>query len=362
MTDAADFDERAAAPHPDREAARLLAWYDSERRDLPWRRRPEPWAIWVSEVMLQQTRVETVVPYFERFLRRFPTPETLAAAPVEEALALWSGLGYYRRCRQLHAGARAIVARGGEIPRRAAELERLPGIGPYTAAAIASIAFGEAVPVLDGNVARVMARRLALAAEGAAARRRLGAAAAALLDPRRPGDSNQALMELGATLCAPTSPRCPACPLAAACRGRASGEPERFPAPRKRPRVVAAVETAALVEGRGGRLLFVRRPHDAQRLAGLWELPTVEAEGELAERELAATLGGSWRLGEERARVGHAITTRKITLTLRAARLTGAGGIAEGREAAWWTPEEARARPLTGASRKLLTRLVPVGD
>jgi len=351
---------RPVAIRPRRDARRLIAWYDAERRDLPWRRRPLPWAVWVSEVMLQQTRVETVVPYFERFLRRFPDPAALAAAPVEEALTLWSGLGYYRRCRQLHAGAREVVSRGGEIPGSAAELERLPGIGPYTAAAIASIAFGEAVPVLDGNVARVMARRLALegAVEGAAARRQLRAAAAELLEPSRPGDSNQALMELGAMLCAPAAPRCGACPVAEGCRGRASGEPERFPAPRRRPPVAVAVETVALVEARGGRLLFVRRPNDARRLAGLWELPTVEAEGEVAERALAASLGGSWRLGEERARVGHAITTRRITMSLRTARLDG-GAVAEGREAAWWTPEEARARPLTGASRKLLARLEP---
>lgn len=188
--------------------ARLLAWYDRIRRDLPWRRTRDPWAIWVSEVMLQQTRVETAIPYFERFLIRFPDPAALAAAPIEEVLAQWSGLGYYRRARQLHGAAREVVERGG-LPRSSAELERLPGIGPYTAAAIASIAFGEPVPVLDGNVVRVAAR---LSAEPedpsrAAARGRLLAVAATLLEISRPGDSNQALMELGATVCLPKSPR-----------------------------------------------------------------------------------------------------------------------------------------------------------
>jgi len=350
-----------AHPPPDDDAARaparLLAWYDAGRRDLPWRRRPEPWTVWVSEIMLQQTRVETVVPFFERFLRRFPDPAALAAAPVEEALALWSGLGYYRRCRQLHAGAREVVARGGTIPGRAEELERLPGIGPYTAAAIASIAFGEAVPVLDGNVARVMARRMALpgSIETAAARRELLGGAAEHLDARRPGDSNQALMELGATLCTPRAPRCGECPLAEGCRGRASGDPERFPAPRRRAATAAVVETAALVES-GGLLLFVRRPPDAGHLAGLWELPTVAGGGAQAEGALAAALGGRWRLGEARARVSHAITTRRITLTAHAASVAGEG-VAEGREAAWWSPDEAGRRPLTGASRKLLARI-----
>lgn len=358
MSAAPSFPAPLAPRDADGPPARLLAWYDVARRDLPWRRRTRPWAVWVSEIMLQQTRVETVVPYFERFLARFPDPAALAAAPLEEALALWSGLGYYRRCRQLHAAAREVVARGGGIPRSAAELERLPGIGPYTAAAIASIAFGETVAVFDGNVARVMARLRAHvgSAETAAARRDLMAVATAHLDRRRPGDSNQALMELGATLCTPRAPRCGECPLAEGCLGRAGGDPESHPAPRRRPATVSAVETVALVET-AGRMLFVRRPEDAPRLAGLWELPTVAGDGTGAEVALAAALGGRWRLGEERARLAHAITTRRITMTARAARVEGEE-VAEGREAAWWTPEEARERPLTGASRKVLERLL----
>ncbi len=348
------------APSGNETTPRLLAWYDCARRDLPWRRRRDPWAIWVSEVMLQQTRVEVVVPYFERFLDRFPDCACLAAAPVEEALALWSGLGYYRRCRQLHAAAERVVALGGALPQRAAALERLPGVGPYTAAAIASIAFGESVPVLDGNVARVMARRLALDAEvaSAAARRELAAAAATLLDPRRPGDSNQALMELGATLCTPRAPRCEACPLAEGCRGHEAGEPERYPRPRRRPAEVAVTQTAALVE-RGGRLLFVRRGAGEAQLAGLWELPTVEAENVAAEQAFAAAFGGRWRLSSERVRMAHAITFRRISLSARGASFEGEG-VGEGREAAWLTPAEARSRPLTGASRKLLDRLAPL--
>ncbi len=205
---------------PSPRPAILLAWYDGFRRDLPWRRTRDPWAVWVSEVMLQQTQVATAAPYFVRFLDRFPNPAALAEASEEELLAFWSGLGYYRRARLLQSGARAVAARG-EMPRRPEELLRLPGIGPYTAAAIASIAFGEPVPVLDGNVARVMARLEGIRepATSAPVRRRLRVAAAGWLDATRPGDSNQALMELGATLCRPRAPRCASCPLSAALRG-----------------------------------------------------------------------------------------------------------------------------------------------
>lgn len=340
------------------EAQTLLAWYDRHRRALPWRERPEPYRVWVSEVMLQQTQVATAIPYFERFVDRFPTVEALAAAEEAEVLALWSGLGYYRRARQLLAAAREVVAAGG-LPRTARGLEELPGIGPYTAAAIASIAFGEAVPVLDGNVARVLARRLAEPADpaGATTRRRLLAAAGELLDPARPGDSNQALMELGATLCTPRSPRCPACPLAAGCRARATGRPEAYP----RPRAVATPErvrlVAALTAGGEGWLL-VRRPVAAAQLAGLWEFPVVEAATRpRAERLLGERWGGEWRLGEVVARLDHAITRRRYALVARRAAWSSPGVVAEGPEAGWFSPAAARELALTGVARKLLARL-----
>src|ERR1044072_9343854 len=199
-----------------REAVALLSGYRRKRRHLPWRRTRDPWAIWVSEVMLQQTRVEQVGAYFERFLARFPSVAALAEAPLAHALGGWAGRGYYRRLRLLHRAAHRVVERGGAIPSTAEQLRRLPGVGDYTAAAVASIAFGEPVPVLDGNVVRVMARRLACEEDAArpAVRRRLRAAAAVLLDVDAPGDSNQALMELGATVCTPMAPRCGECPLA----------------------------------------------------------------------------------------------------------------------------------------------------
>ena len=344
---------------------RLLAWYDRHRRDLPWRTRRDPWAVWVSEVMLQQTRVETVRGYYDTFLARFPTPAALAAASLEEALATWSGLGYYRRVRQLRAGAAEVVRRGA-MPATAAQWAELPGVGAYTAAAIASITAGEVVAVLDGNVARVLSRRLALAGDPrrAAARRRLLAAAGALLDPARPGDSDQALMELGATLCTPRAPRCHDCPLAVGCRARARGRPQAFPAPRPRPAPVPSREVAALTRRADGRLLLVRRAESEALLPGLWELPTVAARGKrAAEGALARRYGGRWRLGRPRWRLHHGITSRAIEIEARPAAWSAqsAGELAEGQVAGWFAPEEAAALALTGLARKLLARLAGGG-
>ena len=336
----------------------LLSWYDGARRDLPWRRTRDPWAIWVSEVMLQQTRVDTAVPFFDRFLARFPSPEALAAAPLDAALALWSGLGYYRRCRQLHAAA-ALVA-GAGIPRRAAELERLPGVGAYTAAAIASIAFGERVAVLDGNVVRVVSRLLAEPGDPArsAVRRRLLEAATARLDPQRPGDGNQALMELGATLCSPRAPGCGRCPLRPECRAAAAGRAEQFPTPRRRRPPVGLDELVAVVE-RGGEYLLVRRGAEEKVMPGLWEFPTVAAEGDPAG-ELAARFGGGWRLDPPLARLRHGITFRALRVAVVVARWTGGDVVAEAGEAGWFSAERAAALALTGVTRKTLARLASV--
>lgn len=337
-------------------AAALLAWYDRHRRDLPWRRQRDPWAIWLSEILLQQTRVETAMPYFERLLARFPTPSALAAAPVDELLGLWSGLGYYRRARQLHAAASQVVLSGG-IPTGAAELQRLPGVGPYTAAAIASIAFGEPVAVLDGNVARVMARWTAEPDEvdRPAVRRRLVAAASALLDPARPGDSNQALMELGATVCLPRQPRCEDCPLAAGCAARQSGRTDDLPRLRKRAPSVAVRQTAALVRDGAGRCLVVQRGEAEAVLAGLWELPTVDAVGPEAASQFAHRFGGRWRVDAPTARVRHTITFRRLEVELCPADWTTDGvGEAPSGSAARWLGHGDALPALTGLTRKLL--------
>ncbi|MFN7942326.1 MAG: A/G-specific adenine glycosylase [Thermoanaerobaculia bacterium] len=341
--------------------ARLLAWYERHRRDLPWRGSRDPWSIWVSEIMLQQTRVETVVPFFVRFLDKFPNLESLAAAEESEVLELWSGLGYYRRARQLHSAARRLH-RTAAIPRSAAELDELPGVGPYTAAAIASIAFDEVVPVLDGNVERVLARRLGLEADPAraAARRELLAAAAGLLDPRRPGDSNQALMELGATLCTPQAPRCEACPLAAGCRGRESGDPARFPLAAARQRPAAEIaQWAAWIE-QDGALLLVRRAAGERRMAGLWELPLVTARGRYAaEAALATRFGGEFRLEPPSLELRHGIAADRFLVRVARGKWQSADCLAEGPEAAFRRPDEARGAALTGLARKILERLAP---
>ncbi|MGE0640698.1 MAG: A/G-specific adenine glycosylase [Thermoanaerobaculia bacterium] len=339
----------------------LLAWYERNRRDLPWRRRRDPYAVWISEIMLQQTRVEAARGYFERFLERFPSVERLAAATTDEVLAAWSGLGYYRRARQLHAAAQEVVARGA-FPERAAELEELAGIGPYTAAAIASIAFGEAVPVLDGNVARVLARVVAEERRvgEAAVRRRLLAAAAGLLVPGRPGDSNQAMMELGATVCLPLRPRCPDCPLATVCAAFGAGRPEHYPVRAARRPPTAVRQLAALVVD-GERLLLVRRGEDEGQLAGLWELPLVEAASAAAGRRgLAERYGGEWTLGPVAGRVRHAITSRALTIEVRRAeRQTAPGEVREGLAGAdggWFPLAEARRLALTGVARKIVEK------
>lgn len=326
----------------------LLAWYRRNRRDLPWRRTRDPYAIWVSEVMLQQTRVDVVVPYWERFLARFPDPAALAAADEEDVLALWTGLGYYRRARSLHAGAKAVVARhGGRVPADPAALRALPGVGRYTAGAVASIAFGLAEPVLDGNVRRVLCRLLGVGAEGvgAAEERRLWDAAAELARGASPGDLNQALMELGATVCAPRNPRCADCPVSARCAARAAGDPERWPAARARRRTTRHDVAVAWIE-RGGRVLLERRRAD-NPLRGRWELPAVLLDGERdADRgearlreTLAAAHGLDVAVGPERGAAEHGILQRRLRLSIRPCRLRR--GRVAGREALRWQPADA---------------------
>jgi A/G-specific adenine glycosylase len=253
---------------------RLLAWYTRTRRDLPWRRTRDPYAIWVSEAMLQQTRVETVIPYYERFLEAFPDVAGLASADLEDVLGHWAGLGYYSRARNLKRAAEAVLEHhGGVLPDDVKALQTLPGIGRYTAGAIASIAFDRPAPIVDGNVARVLCRVHAI--EGAPAERsvrmRLWEEAETLAQGPRPGDLNQALMELGARLCTPRSPRCGACPIRANCRARREGRVEEIPraAPNKAPRKETWVAALLL---RRGRALAVRTP-EGGRLGGLWELP-----------------------------------------------------------------------------------------
>jgi A/G-specific adenine glycosylase len=350
----------------------LLEWYDRQRRDLPWRRNVDPYRVWLSEVMLQQTRVDVVIPYYERFLERFPRVEDLAAADREEVLARWSGLGYYRRARQLHAAAIRIAEDG--FPETAAGWRELPGVGEYTAAAVASISHGEVVPVLDGNVERVLCRLLALDGDPkrAATRRRLRAAASELLDEERPGDSNQALMELGATVCSPSNPRCLICPLARGCEARREGRPEAYPPPRRRraPRRIRRV--VAWVE-REGRLLLFRRGDGEELLAGTWELPWADVwdggtpgEARGAEASLTERYGGRWRLGKPVAKIRHSITHRQFEVDVcPAEHSAGAGGdgdvVAEGPEAGWFDDAEIVGIPTSSLVSKVVSNVTGGG-
>ncbi len=336
----------------------LLRWYDRSRRELPWRGTRDPYAIWVSEVMLQQTRVETVRPYYERFLERYPDVGALAAAPLDDVLGSWSGLGYYRRARQLHRAA-IEIDRAGAFPDTLEGLERLPGVGSYTAAAIGSMAFGLVAPAIDGNLERVLARLHVL--EGplrtAAGKRRLREVALEWLDPSRPGDGNQALMELGATICLPRAPRCAACPIADHCQALRHGTVERYPQ-RVRKKKLVRKRLVVVVAERRGRLLLFRRPEEADLLAGLWELPAVSREGddEAVVEALGDRYGGSWELGPSFGRFRHTVTFRALDIEVRSGRRWNAGTVAEGVEAGWFEPREIAELPASAIVSKALAR------
>lgn len=330
--------------------AQLGAWFDAGARDLPWRRDRRPYAVWLSEVMLQQTRVETVIPYFHRFLERFPDVEALASAPIDDVLHLWSGLGYYRRARQLHAAAREVATRyGGELPAEAEALRTLPGVGAYTAGAVASIAYGKRAALVDGNVARVFARLDAVEEPlgGAATQKKLWATAQRMVPEDRPGRFNEALMELGATVCTPRDPRCGECPIASLCAAKAAGRERALPvtAPKKAVPIVEVV-AAVIRDGKSGALLFARR-REGGLFGGLWEPPMVEAlsldEARPALSALGLTLGPA-RL-REAGRVTHVLTHRRMEVLVAAAPRSAATAAAEAlaapyERAAWLDPSD----------------------
>jgi A/G-specific adenine glycosylase len=316
-------------------ALRLLDWYAHEARRLPWRGNPDPYAVWVSEIMLQQTRVDTVIPYFEQWMQRFPNVTELAEASEQDVLVRWEGLGYYSRARNLHKAAREVAEHyGGNLPEDRQALESLPGVGAYTAGAIASIAFGQDEAALDGNIRRVMARLFAvdLPAGSREAESRLGSLAEEHLPAGRAGDYNQALMDLGASLCAPKLPACPQCPLNGLCMAFKSGNPEKYPlkTPRKQvPHVtVAAAILTRPVPGWEGKVLIQRRPENGL-LGGLWEFPGGKQEdGESLEealaRELREELAVEVCVGEFFGAYKHAFT--HLAVTLHAFRCTLTSG------------------------------------
>ncbi len=298
---------------------RLLNWYAREKRPLPWRETPDPYRIWVSEIMLQQTQVDTAVPFYGRFLRTFPSLRSLADAPLGDVLKAWENLGYYTRARNLQQAARKVQEKfGGKLPATREELLSLPGIGPYTADAILSIAFGMPVPAVDGNVRRVISRIFALKGNGGPrSGETIRALAEALVPKRKAGDFNQALMDLGATLCTPRRPDCRSCPLQRFCLARSEGLQDSIPLKAGRKSVPHKDMTAAVIK-RGGRFLVVQRPGRGL-LAGLWKLPGgLKEEGETLEAGLARRVreevGITIRVGKILATVNHAYSHFRVTL------------------------------------------------
>lgn len=264
----------------------LLYWFERQQRDLPWRKSRDAYRVWVSEIMLQQTRVETVIPYYERFMERFPTPEDLAAAELEEVYKHWEGLGYYSRARNLHAAVQEVQEKyGGIVPNNPEDVHALKGVGPYTAGAILSIAYGLPEPAVDGNVMRVLSRIFVIEDDIAkiSTRKLFEGIVREIIAHRNPSFFNQALMELGALICIPRSPRCMACPVAAHCRARENGVQESLPIKKKAKQGRIEERAVALVQREDGRFLIHRRP-ESGLLANLWEFPNVEYTDEKEAR------------------------------------------------------------------------------
>jgi A/G-specific adenine glycosylase len=339
----------------------LLAWFDAHRRDLPWRRTRDPYYVWISEVMLQQTQVKTVVPYFERFVERYPDIRALARADLQDVLKSWEKMGYYARARNLHRAARYLVEhQGGEMPRDYASLRELPGVGEYIGSAVSSIAFGEPRAALDGNAKRVFARLFSIDTpfEGAATLRVLRHTADTLLDRDRAGDFNQAVMELGATVCKPTAPACADCPVVAHCGAFAAGSAETLPMKRAR-KTVPEYHIAVGVVSKDGRILITRRA-SAGLLGGLWEFPGGKVQpGETPEATCVREIGEEVSLAVEvtdyLTHVDHAYSHFKIGVDVYACRYRA--GTVELRgpvDFRWILVDEIDDYPFPGANHKFI--------
>lgn len=343
----------------------LLGWFEGEARDLPWRKTDDPYKIWISEILLQQTRVDQGLPYYRRFVEAFPTVQALAHASEDQVLKQWEGLGYYTRARNLHKAAGIVLTEyGGKLPRNAELLALLPGIGRYTAGAIASIAFGERVPVVDGNVKRVLSRLFNLDAciDDAETEKDLWGLAETLVPQKTPGDFNQAMMELGARICTPRKPACDACPVAESCQARALGLQEERPVRRARKGTPhQEIVTAAI--RRDGKYLIGRRPSEGL-LGGLWEFPGGKMEkGESHEqaltRECREELGLPVRVGGLIASVNHAYTHLRVTLNVYRCTIEGNKEPKARRhtELRWVTPEDFAQFAFPKANHKFLDLL-----
>ncbi len=344
----------------------LLAWYAEHRRDLPWRRSLDPYSVWVSEMMLQQTQVATVIPYFQRWMQRFPDVTALANAAESDVLHAWQGLGYYSRARNLQRAAELMVREhAGRVPDAVEALRALPGIGPYSAGAIASIAYGKAEPLVDGNVIRVLSRLFALHGDPnkKPLKTEIWAHARALIPAHAPGDFNQALMELGATVCAPRSPRCDVCPLAKVCQARAQGLTELLPELPARAKPTA-VHVVAAIASRADRVLVTKLNADAPRWAGMWLFPSTEVERSetpeaAVKRALLSSTGLRGKPSGIVCVVRHSVTRFKITLdAYRIVELSGTAKAQSVAEIAWKTPSELSDLAMPAAHRTIAERLL----
>jgi len=349
---------------PDRVAAAtvrrpLLAWYRRYKRDLPWRGSVDPYRVWVSEIILQQTRVDQGLPYYERFLAAFPTVEALAQAPLGRVLKSWEGLGYYTRARNLHAAARSVVA-AGRFPETARGWQELPGVGRYTANAIASFVYGERVPIVDGNVQRVLTRLYDIAdsIDAGPTQKLLWDLAGSLVPAKNPGEFNQALMELGACVCSPRKPLCAGCPLQRQCQARAAGTQEARPVRATKKRVPQIKCAAAVIERRG-QLLLARRPASGM-LGGLWEFPCVEVESwKEAPRALVRWLQNELHLevkvSGQLGAVKHTYSHRKVDMRVYECACTrGRAKTGPYEELTWAAPGELDQYPMPGICKKAL--------
>ena len=346
----------------------LLAWYAKHRRELPWRKSLDPYAVWVSEMMLQQTQVATVIPYFQAWMQRFPDVAALAGAAESDVLHAWQGLGYYSRARNLRRAAQEMVSKhAGRVPELVTELRALPGIGPYSAGAISSIAYGRAEPLVDGNVIRVLSRLFALRGDPnrAPLKNDLWEVARALVPAAAPGDFNQALMELGATVCTPQKPRCATCPLATDCAALAQGVVSELPQLPQRAKPTA-VHMVAAVATRGDRVLVGKLAPSAPRWAGMWLFPNVEvARAETPEAAVVRALSECASLRGSATGLVCAVrhTVTRFRITLDAYRCT-ATGVAKARadahvsEVAWRSPNELAELAMPKAHRAIANRLL----
>jgi len=343
----------------------LLEWFERNGRDMPFRRTRDPYAVWISEIMLQQTTVAAVLPFWERFMERFPTVEALAAAPLDDVLHAWAGLGYYTRARNLHRAALEIMANhDGRFPSRFEDLLALPGVGRYTAGAVSSLAGGEDRPVVDANVARVLARVETIEGDprSGPAHRALWDAAETLLPRGRARDWNLALFDLGAMVCVPVDPKCLVCPVSSWCGAYRTGRQRELPHLAARAPLSRQTDVAAVIRDAGGRLLLVRRPEGGV-WAGLWELPrgTLEPGEDPAEglkRIVRELLGVEIEVGEEAVSVRHTVMRRGITLRAFHARAASGNLASEpGASARWTAPGEWRALAVSSPQRRILEHI-----